>query len=550
MSESELRRPNKIHLLPEHIIDQIKAGEVIERPANVLKEALENSLDAGATEIKIHIKNNGLDLINIEDNGSGISFEDLPYAFCRHATSKITRFEDLYSLNSFGFRGEALASISSISRVQCHTSTGDSSSIFQVEGAQIKAHEESSAKYKGTKLFIKDLFFNTPVRMKFLQSNNAEKNRLKKVIEAFLITKPNIEFHIKWDDDDKKVFPPQSLLSRFREILAQKKGTESEVLHVQEEFNQMQINAYISLDTTKSNAKRKQLIFINQRNILDKQIQGVISRVMDPFWQGASGSYCVFLDFPADQIDANIHPNKTVVKIHQYSQALSFIGSSIKNAIKKISKQTTPTHEQMTRQDFSSQENLTSIEEHNFYVKDLSQRSGNNENADLPLFASTHSRLTKINSSFWLIDQKYLISIQKLIYQLMFNEINPDTSALLISKPIKMKCANKLILSEIAQSTGIELDQLDHDTLALRGVPSHMPFFDFWRALQKFSELHQTPIKNKEDLEKVFNELKLEEFISNHNKLKEIIESKPIVEMLQMGHCIELNNSKLKKLFK
>jgi DNA mismatch repair protein MutL len=120
-----IQAPPKIDLLPEHLIDQIKAGEVIERPGNLIKEILENAVDAGSTKLELIIKNNGLDLISLKDNGHGMRLNDLPLAFSRHATSKISRFEDLYKLHSFGFRGEALASIAAISKLQCISSTAD-----------------------------------------------------------------------------------------------------------------------------------------------------------------------------------------------------------------------------------------------------------------------------------------------------------------------------------------------------------------------------------------------------------------------------------------
>ena len=152
---------NKIQLLPEHLIDQIKAGEVIERPASLLKELIENSIDAQATEIEIMVKDNGLELISIQDNGSGITFEDLPYAFCRHATSKITSFEDIYKLSNFGFRGEALAAISSISRLTCTSFPSEkptNGGKIEIHGGDQKFIIPVKGSKQGTSFFIRDLF--------------------------------------------------------------------------------------------------------------------------------------------------------------------------------------------------------------------------------------------------------------------------------------------------------------------------------------------------------------------------------------------------------
>ncbi len=201
-----------IKILPEHLIDQIKAGEVIEGAASLIKELVENSVDANSTQIKIHVENNGLDLISIEDNGLGMSMEELPLAFCRHATSKITRFEDLYSLGTFGFRGEALASIASISRVTTFSKPVEGlGGKLVYHGGKLISHLVMENLEQGTSIFVRDLFYNTPVRFKFVKSKISEKNAILKIINSFIISNPSIYFSVKWDDKDKTIFQPTSL---------------------------------------------------------------------------------------------------------------------------------------------------------------------------------------------------------------------------------------------------------------------------------------------------------------------------------------------------
>lgn len=176
---------SRIHLLPEHLVDQIKAGEVIERPANLIKEILENSLDAEAKNISIHLVGGGMELIALEDDGRGMSFADLPYAFCRHATSKIDKFEDLYNLGSYGFRGEALASIASIARVTCVSHPSDpaiAGGRIVINAGETQSHQSLESDQQGTSLFIKDLFYNTPARLKFIKSMTSEKNALRRTL--------------------------------------------------------------------------------------------------------------------------------------------------------------------------------------------------------------------------------------------------------------------------------------------------------------------------------------------------------------------------------
>ena len=218
---------NPIRLLPEHLIDQIKAGEVIERPANVLKELLENALDAGATQIDIEIKDNGLTLLRVSDNGSGIPASELAVAFGRHATSKINRFEDLYRLSSFGFRGEALPSIASVARLECVSWTKESktgaSLRFEggMQGEVLSVNK--SGKDHGTIMTVQDLFFNTPARLKFLQSATSEKNWLKKFFYAFAITYPTVGFSLQWDQDERLIYPStSSSLERIRQFFSSK----------------------------------------------------------------------------------------------------------------------------------------------------------------------------------------------------------------------------------------------------------------------------------------------------------------------------------------
>ncbi len=212
-----------IELLPAHIIDQIKAGEVLERPAALLKELIENSIDAGSSEIHIQIIDNGLTLLSIEDNGCGMNFDNLPKAFLRHATSKLKNFEDLYQLQTFGFRGEALASVASSARVTCISqpeNLTESGGKIIINGGHQELLTPQKQGQKGTSLYIKDLFFNTPVRLKFIKSKTSEKAHLKKMIYSFIFSHPEIIFSVKFDDKEKEIYkklPPQEFKKRLDE---------------------------------------------------------------------------------------------------------------------------------------------------------------------------------------------------------------------------------------------------------------------------------------------------------------------------------------------
>ncbi|EQC51379.1 DNA mismatch repair endonuclease MutL, partial [Bacteriovorax sp. DB6_IX] len=330
---------NRINLLPEHLIDQIKAGEVVERPANVLKELLENSIDAGASEVKITLKENGLDLIAIEDNGNGMYYEELPYAFCRHATSKINSFEDIYKLNTFGFRGEALASISSVSRISCHSAPQDDleqGGKLIIHGAQTVEHAYYKPSKSGTSLYVKDLFYNTPVRLKFVKSKISEKNALKRIINAFLISYPHVKFFVTWDDKDREIYPPFSMeekAKRITNVIGPKK-TPINLMEANNSYLNNSIRCFVSKESSKGNAGKHHYLFVNNRLFTDKKIHQIIIRNMEKYWNfGETGHYIIELTVPEHEIDVNVHPNKTLIKFLKANEVFSLISASIKKLI-------------------------------------------------------------------------------------------------------------------------------------------------------------------------------------------------------------------------
>ena len=333
----------KIALLAEHVIDQIKAGEVIERPASLLKELIENSLDAKSNRIDIEIKNNGLDLIGIEDDGDGIEYSQLPFAFCRHATSKIEKFEDVYSLSSYGFRGEALASAASVARVHCTSCPQPpyKGGKYVVHGGRQMDHSPCSSTGHGTSLFIRDLFYNTPARLKFVKSKTAEKHALSKVLYSFIINNPTVTFSVRWDEGDRLFFP--SLRDdRRAERIGQAFYTQSKkrkVLQSSGEYGGYRTEVFVSPEATKSAATRRQFLFVNGRPVEDKALHYAVTKGLPSLWpDGHSGHYCLFVYAPSDEIDINSHPNKTTVRLLR----TDIVHSLAKSTIGEIDRTTSP----------------------------------------------------------------------------------------------------------------------------------------------------------------------------------------------------------------
>lgn len=316
---------DKIELLDEHLINQIKAGEVVESPHSMLKELIENSIDAKSSEIKIHIKNNGLDLVEIKDNGEGISFDQLPLAFSRHATSKIKSFGDIYQIYSYGFRGEALASISSVSKVKCISNHEKSLSAGKIEihGGETISHEILEQSISGTVISIQNLFYNTPARLKFIKTSRALRNQINQIIYSFVLTHPSISFYLKFDDDTPIIFEriqkEKEILisSRAKQVITHLRSHNIKRILTRGSFSHEshQFELFISPEASKG-GHRHQYIFVNNRLVEDKKIKAIIQRKMSPkIWPiGNSGDYFLFLKIPANLIDPNVHPSKTVIK--------------------------------------------------------------------------------------------------------------------------------------------------------------------------------------------------------------------------------------------
>lgn len=481
----------KIELLPEHIIDQIKAGEVLERPASLIKELIENSIDAKADEINLHLVDNGMELISLEDNGVGMNFKNLPMAFLRHATSKIKKFEDIYRLHSYGFRGEALASIAAMARVTCQSQPKNLNS----EGGKIIINggvEELLVPMKnpksGTAFYIKNLFYNTPARLKFVKSKTSERIQLKKMITSFLISHPEIKFSIKWDDKEKDVYekhPADDYLSRFKEIVFPKRKEESPILHAQSSYDGHKVEVFFTLEPLKNSPNKHQLLFANERIFYDKNLHQAILRATDSLWKfGESGHYVVFITTPPEEIDVNVHPNKTQIKFSKSDVVYSLLVNSFKEAIRRYQLDYRKNEIQsMEMPSFDSQSFIPVEEDRSHSLENL--RDMTFKSKPLPSVSLSNiteedkSEFINLNSNYFIFkDQEfyYLTSKIKLIQHYLYNlylnaEAKEDNiSPLLISEPFQIDESIDVYFS-ILKRFGFEYDRLNSKTIVLRTIP-------------------------------------------------------------------------------
>lgn len=453
----------RIKLLPEHLIDQIKAGEVVERPASLLKELIENSVDAGATQINIHLVANGLELLAIEDNGKGMYKDELPYAFARHATSKITRFEDIYSLASFGFRGEALASAASISRLTCTSTPVDdleAGGKIVLHGGQTIEELPFKGNAPGTSFFIRDLFYNTPARLKFIKSKTSEKNALKRIFHSALLSHPTIEFSIKWDDSDKKRYQSSDLHTRVREVLIGKKSLAEDLLMFQGEFDRTKITGFLPLDPSLG-SRSSQYLFVNHRLFTDKALHQVIMQSMAKIWEGASAAYAVFIEVAADEVDVNVHPNKTQIKFFKMGEVVGVLKESIKRAL--------PTPKQTENR--SENLNESSLEELAHHYPQTSLKAHQREALEL----SGTKQILPMGSQYLLKDGTILFSTQRVLNDLrkkLLSYKEEEAIPLLIATPLPRPKDWSSEQEEHFRTRGFEWEEIGPDRIALKTVPA------------------------------------------------------------------------------
>ncbi len=472
-----------IRLLPEHVIDQIKAGEVVERPGHILKELLENSIDAKSSKIEIALKLNGLDLIHIKDNGVGINYNDLPMAFCRHATSKLENFDDIYNLHTFGFRGEALASLASVSKLYCRSlPINGIGGRIEFEGPLLKSHiqEPTQIEENGTEIYVKDLFFNTPARLKFIHSSTTEKNFLIKILYSYFIAHPEIEFHLKWDEEDKIIFPAYPKKQQRKRISDINKNTSNlDWLEYEEEYNNSGIKIFLSKKSTKSRAKL-QYIFVNNRPIYDRQIQAITQNICQGLWpQGESGHFCIFIQTRPQEIDINIHPHKTQVRFQNMAEILGLLKGALKNCIDTQNKHTTTLN-----QNSSVQQNIP-YTENGRNLKDLKPLAENYSFALGVEQVNTQNNLEleKIQNGLYLYKKEnsyFLINSIELFKNYVLKNLEATTiesTPLLISIPLK--CTRELKNKELSQfeKHGFEIDKINDSYYMLRSIPTFIEKF-------------------------------------------------------------------------
>jgi DNA mismatch repair protein MutL len=322
-----------IQLLPDHVANQIAAGEVVQRPASVVKELMENSIDAGASEIKLVIKDAGKVLIQVIDDGMGMSPTDARLSFERHATSKIKSAEDLFNLHTKGFRGEALASIAAIAHVELKTKNEASeiATRIVVEGSEVVAQEAVVAA-KGTTISVKNLFYNIPARRNFLKSNPVETRHIIDEFHRVALAHPGISFKMTHNDGDVFNLPQSNLRQRIVNILGSK--TNEKLVPVSEETDIVKVKGFVLKPEYAKKSRGEQFFFVNDRFIKSSYLNHAVNSAFEGLIRPENHpGYFLFLEVDPHSIDINIHPTKTEVKFEDEHAIYAMLRSTVKHSL-------------------------------------------------------------------------------------------------------------------------------------------------------------------------------------------------------------------------
>ena len=323
-----------IHLLPDEVASQIAAGEVVERPASVVKELLENSLDAGARQISMRIEQSGKSLIEVTDDGSGIPAAELTLAVLRHATSKLQSAQELFSIATLGFRGEALASIGSVSHLTltAHSRSEAVGARIQVDGGRAGDIEAAGAPY-GTQVRVENLFFNVPARLKFLKQDATERQQIEALVTRYAVAYPKVRFLLA---QDGRTALQTSGNGRAREVLAALYGVEiaRQMLEVTLAEDEIKISGFTSpVALTRSN-RRELTFFVNGRWVQDIALNTALLQAYHTLLMvGRYPMAILFLEIPPEEVDVNVHPAKAEVRFRHSDQIFSTVQRAVRRAL-------------------------------------------------------------------------------------------------------------------------------------------------------------------------------------------------------------------------
>jgi len=505
-----------IQKLPPEVASQIAAGEVVERPASVVKELVENSLDAGAQQISIVVEGGGRQLIEISDDGYGIPLEELSLAVSRHATSKLRSAEDLFHVQTLGFRGEALASISSVSRLEITSrfADADMGARLVVDGGRIGEVHHIGAPV-GTVVQVKDLFYNVPARLKFLKKDSTERRWIDALVTRYALAYPTVRIHLK---QEKRTVLQTSGNDDRREILASLYGLDvaHEMLEVLANYDNLKITGYISpISLTRSN-RREITFFVNGRWIQDPALTTALVRAYHTLLMvGRYPIATLFLEMPAELVDVNVHPAKAEVRFREKDQIFSGVQRAVRRALLAY----TPVPELYARASGQPEEtDQTFFDREQVDLEAPTSVPGGALSAHasqpkLPSQAETVLRLVGQVASAYLVaegpDGLYLIdqhaAHERVLFEQFMAQLEKSVPSQSLLEPVAVDFppAEARLLAEqmpALQSLGFQVEEFGHSTFLVRAIPTLLVKIDPAAALRVLIddfEEDETPLQSE-----------------------------------------------------
>ena len=327
---------NRIQLLPEIVANQIAAGEVVNAPSNVVKEMMENAIDAGARCVRVNFRNGGKELIQIIDDGSGMSAVDARLAFDRHATSKIRSIEDVYSLHTFGFRGEALASIAAVAEVELRTRREEDElgTLTTISGGEFRGQSAVSCP-RGAQFMVRNLFYNVPSRRKFIDGDNSRlASHIKQEFARVALCNADVEFELRQNDALLYSLPPTNRAGRIVDLVG--KHIKQNLLEVAVDTSVARIEGFVGRPAAAKRRNNEQYLFVNGRYFHSVQMQRSIVRAYEKLIpEGSLPSFFIYITVPADRVDVNVHPQKTTVKFADNDVILQMLHAAVRETLAK-----------------------------------------------------------------------------------------------------------------------------------------------------------------------------------------------------------------------
>ena len=499
-----------IKKLPPNVVSKIAAGEVVAGPYSVVKELIENSIDAKATSIEIEIISGGKNYIKVKDNGAGMSKEDLLLSIEEHSTSKIEDFDDIYNLKSYGFRGEALSSIAKVSRIIIISNNGKESNRLEAIGGKIKSIESYPTSERGTIIEVYDLFFNVPARRKFLKSPQTEKRLVTEFVEKFILANPEIAFIIKSDNEIIYNVKPSTLIERFNLIFPEVK-----------EFTEIRgkyVHGIISSPNYNRKNRTGQIFFVQKRYVNDKMLYYIFENGYGEALNNHPYGV-LFIDVPSHLVDVNVHPQKLEVKFSDPNLIYSDIIRSVREGIKKfISKnifvsQTKPEHNE-TRNSYIQNQN---------FIKEPPQRYQGMEkqyNQPFSIFDVVRKNI-ELKEDILILKKRYVLfegedgiyimdfhaAHERVLYEEILEKLNEKLDVVDLIVPINIKVGKSLkeIVKEKAddfKNFGFKI-KISENEIKILSIPSFIKLSDVEDTFKEIIDELRIPSQNPKNLKHI-----------------------------------------------